>query len=214
MRRWIGERSSEISQNFQAHQKPYHHDTTMSELLPFQAEATEGPQNGNRNGKPKVPLPPGIILDKDGKPCKTCTAFRDLMALPQKRKQPSFQAPPVEQPAHCPPDVEVLGRATWTFLHTLAANYPEKPSVQEQRDMGSFMRTLGRFYPCWHCADDFRVWMDKGNEPRTASRGEFENWMCRAHNEVNRKLGKKEFDCSPSSLSIRWRDGPSDGSCG
>ena len=86
--------------------------------------------------------------------------------------------------------------------------------MQDQRQMSCFMGTLGRFYPCWHCADDFRAWMDKGNEPRTGNRSEFENWMCRAHNEVNRKLGKKEFDCSPQSLNIRWRDGPSDGSCG
>ena len=77
------------------------------------------------------------------------------------------------------------------------------------------MRTLGRFYPCWQCADDFRAWMGKrGNEPRVQTRRYLEEWMCRAHNEVNLKLGKKEFDCSSQSLNIRWRDGPKDGSCG
>lgn len=29
---------------------------------------------------------------------------------------------------------EEVGRAAWTFLHTLAAQYPEKPSRQQQRD--------------------------------------------------------------------------------
>jgi mitochondrial FAD-linked sulfhydryl oxidase len=182
----------------------------MSEILPFQADAEESAQKGK--GKK---LPSGVVLDKDGKPCKTCTAFRDLLSLPSKRSPPSLQSKQqIQQPAHCPPDVEVLGRATWTFLHTLAANYPEKPSVQQQRDMSGFVGTLGRFYPCWHCADDFRAWMAKGNEPKTQSRGEFEKWMCTAHNEVNKKLGKQAFDCSPQSLNIRWRDGPSDGSCG
>lgn len=182
----------------------------MSEILPFQADAEEPAQNGKGRR-----LPSGVVLDKDGKPCKSCTAYRDLMNLSSKRPTPSLQSKQqIQQPAHCPPDVEVLGRATWTFLHTLAANYPEKPSVQQQKEMSGFIGTLGRFYPCWHCADDFRAWMAKGNEPKTHSREEFEKWMCQAHNEVNKKLGKAAFDCSPQSLNIRWRDGPSDGSCG
>jgi mitochondrial FAD-linked sulfhydryl oxidase len=187
----------------------------MSEILPFQADATEAPSKDNARK-----LRPGIVLDKDGKPCKTCTAFRDLISLPTKRPTPSLQSkqqqttPLLQQPAHCPPDVEVLGRSTWTFLHTMAANYPEKPSAQQQREVSSFISTLGRFYPCWHCADDFRSWMAKGNEPKVHSRREFENWMCNAHNEVNRKLGKDAFDCGEESLNIRWRDGPKDGSCG
>ena len=175
----------------------------MSELLPIQADSVENP--------PGKKYPPRVILDKDGKPCKSCTAFRDLISF--SKKQATSQQ--LQQPSHCPPDVEVLGRATWTFLHTLAANFPEHPTVQEQQQISSFMGTLGRFYPCWHCADDFRAWMGKrGNEIRTASRRELEEWMCRAHNEVNLKLGKKEFDCSSKSLGIRWRDGPKDGSCG
>ena len=56
--------------------------------------------------------------------------------------------------------------------------------------------------------------MAKGNEPKVQSRREFENWMCKAHNEVNKKLGKDAFDCSEKNLNIRWREGPKDGSCG
>jgi len=175
----------------------------VSELLPIQADSIEN--------APRKKYPPGVILDKNGKPCKSCTTFRDLISF--SKKQPTIQQ--LQQPSHCPPDVEVLGRATWTFLHTLAANFPEHPTVQEQQQISSFMWTLGRFYPCWQCADDFRAWMGKrGNEIRAGSRREFEEWMCRAHNEVNLKLGKKEFDCGAKSLAIRWRDGPKDGSCG
>lgn len=52
----------------------------------------------------------------------------------------------------------------------------------------------------------------KGNEPRVAGRGDFGRWMCEAHNEVNRKLGKRQFDCG--KWEVRWREGPEDGSCG
>ena len=184
----------------------------MSEILPLQAESTEQPTKPPKKDKK---FPPGVILDKDGKPCKTCTAFRDLFQLPHTKRPSPKTLAELQQPAHCPPDVEVLGRATWTFLHTMAANYVEAPTTQQQRDMSGFLTTLGKFYPCWHCADDFRAWMGKkGNEPATGSRRALEEWMCRAHNEVNVKLGKKAFDCGEESLSIRWRDGPKDGSCG
>lgn len=35
---------------------------------------------------------------------------------------------------------EEVGRATWTFLHTLAAQYPEKPTRQQQRDARNLVR--------------------------------------------------------------------------
>lgn len=49
------------------------------------------------------------------------------------------------------------------------------------------------------------------NQPRLEGRDEFGNWMCEAHNAVNRKLGKKEFDCA--KWEERWRTGWKDGRC-
>ncbi|ERE68734.1 synaptogyrin-3-like protein [Cricetulus griseus] len=34
------------------------------------------------------------------------------------------------------------------------------------------------------------------NQPDTSTRVSFSQWLCRLHNEVNRKLGKPDFDCS------------------
>lgn len=50
-----------------------------------------------------------------------------------------------------------------------------------------------------------------GNEPKVSNREEFGQWMCEAHNAVNVKLGKKEFDCR--FWEERWRTGWKDGSC-
>ena len=50
-----------------------------------------------------------------------------------------------------------------------------------------------------------------GNEPRVEGRDALGRWMCEAHNDVNRKLGKREFDCS--RWEERWRTGWKDGSC-
>ncbi|KAF8072769.1 DPP7 [Scenedesmus sp. PABB004] len=51
---------------------------------------------------------------------------------------------------------EELGRATWTFLHTLAAQFPERPTRQQQRDARDLIGCLTRLYPCADCADHFQ----------------------------------------------------------
>eukprot|EP00540_Astrosyne_radiata_P022180 CAMPEP_0116859128 /NCGR_PEP_ID=MMETSP0418-20121206/21607_1 /TAXON_ID=1158023 /ORGANISM="Astrosyne radiata, Strain 13vi08-1A" /LENGTH=128 /DNA_ID=CAMNT_0004493229 /DNA_START=12 /DNA_END=398 /DNA_ORIENTATION=- len=56
----------------------------------------------------------------------------------------------------CPPRSAELGRSTWTFLHSMAAWYPEKPTHQEKKLMTNFMSALARFYPCPWCARDFQ----------------------------------------------------------
>lgn len=121
---------------------------------------------------------------------------------------------PSETPSDCPPDVEELGRSTWTLLHSMAATYPEKANMEHQANMSGFLKFFAKLYPCWVCADDFQTWMahpSGRNQPKLESRKEFGWWMCEAHNEVNRKLGKKEFDCR--LWEQRWRTGWKDGRC-
>ena len=51
----------------------------------------------------------------------------------------------------------------------------------------------------------------KTNTPDTSNQLNFSQWLCRLHNDVNKKLGKPIFDCS--KVNERWRDGWKDGSC-
>lgn len=184
----------------------------------------------------------GIVYGPDGKPCKQCNSLKDLMNMgktPSGGTNPSpfafSKRPSVEQstistseavseredtadkappdPEGCPPDVEVLGRSTWTFLHTMAANYPPRPTATQQNDMSHFIRTFSMFYPCWACAEDFREWMAKRENQPVLDQGwsGLGQWMCRAHNEVNQKLGKETFDCK--LWRQRWKDGFKDGRC-
>jgi FAD-linked sulfhydryl oxidase len=55
-----------------------------------------------------------------------------------------------------PTSKEDLGRATWTFLHTLAAQFPEHPTRQQQRDARQLIDSLTRIYPCADCAKHFQ----------------------------------------------------------
>lgn len=103
-----------------------------------------------------------------------------------------------------PPDVEKLGLSSWSLLHSIAANYPESPSNKHQSDLKQFLKLFGNFYPCWYCGEDFEKYMAK-NEPKTGTQDDFGKWLCEAHNDVNAKLGKPQFDCN--LWKKRWRDG-------
>ncbi|KAJ3517734.1 hypothetical protein NLJ89_g291 [Agrocybe chaxingu] len=117
---------------------------------------------------------------------------------------------PDEPPPGCPPDVEQLGRATWTFLHATAAYYPDKPTPTQRANMLMLLRSLPILYPCTWCAQDFGRDIEQ-NPPDVSSRVALSRWLCERHNHVNKKLGKEMFDCA--KVDERWKDGPADGSC-
>ncbi|KAK5754693.1 Flavin-linked sulfhydryl oxidase of the mitochondrial IMS [Elasticomyces elasticus] len=178
--------------------------------------AKVGQKQDEENTKP---LPKGVVLGPDGKPCRTCTSVSSWLAMTKQKPSnvaastpPSATATQVTKPrSDCPPDVEQLGRSGWTLLHAITANYPERPSPTHQTETKQFISLFGKLYPCWVCADDFKAWMKDGNEPRVSNREEFGRWACEAHNAVNVKLGKESFDCN--KWQERWRTGWKDGSC-
>lgn len=57
----------------------------------------------------------------------------------------------------CPLDRDQLGSSTWSFLHTIAAVYPERPSAKESSDVKQFFSFFSKVYPCDYCAKDFQL---------------------------------------------------------
>ena len=107
----------------------------------------------------------------------------------------------------CPADRESLGRAGWTVLHTMAAYFPSKPSYTEQASMSVFLGLFATFYPCRECREDFQANLQV-EPPTTEGREQLVGWMCRAHNRVNKRLGKPLYDCSNvAALEERWKTG-------
>uniref|UniRef100_A0A0N5APG7 Sulfhydryl oxidase n=1 Tax=Syphacia muris TaxID=451379 RepID=A0A0N5APG7_9BILA len=167
------------------------------------------------------------VTDKD---CRTCMTVDQLMKrareLLRSRNEnanedkhseegPSKDVNKLEEKSEnrrtdCPLDIEKLGRSTWDLLHTMAANYPDKPTAEDKYNMETMMNTLGKVYPCEHCAKELRKHLEK-HPPNVESRETFSVWMCEMHNKVNEGLGKPKFDCR--YWRERWLDGWKDGSC-
>ncbi|KAM0688079.1 hypothetical protein COBT_000667 [Conglomerata obtusa] len=99
---------------------------------------------------------------------------------------------------------ENLGRSTWTLLHTMASVYPGIPSEQHKKDVLKFIYLLSKLYPCGDCAQHFQK-LIKGFPPKIGNHDEFVEWLCRAHNIVNKRIGKTEFDCA--RVEERWECG-------
>ncbi|GAA5987182.1 hypothetical protein JCM10908_001849 [Rhodotorula pacifica] len=198
-------------------------------------------------------LPPDMVIGPDGKPCRSCTAFRSFAGMhkkaPRVAKDSQTSAPTAggsssaeetnpsamagaaaavgaaavasssnaieipRLPADCPPDVERLGRHTWTFLHTTVSYFAPQPSQHQKASMLGLLHALPTLYPCGSCAGHLQTYMKTNPPDRAIEQGReaLELWLCKVHNEVNERLGKDRFDCS--TVPQRWREGWPDGRC-
>ncbi|GAW79077.1 FAD-linked sulfhydryl oxidase ERV1 [Plasmodium gonderi] len=94
-----------------------------------------------------------------------------------------------------PPDREEIGRASWLILHTISANYPEKPTDEDKKKHTNFFYAFANLYPCHICKLDLFDNL-KNYQMTCQNRNDFSSFIYNLHNKVNEDIGKPLFPCS------------------
>ncbi len=89
---------------------------------------------------------------------------------------------------------EIWGPMFWSTLHITSLAYPDDPTYAEKRAAKEFFNALAHLLPCPVCRDHFReilqgMPIDSWLDNRTL----LTEWVFKAHNAVNKKLGKTEI---------------------
>ena len=145
---------------------------------------------------------------KSAEDCKNpvCDDAKDFTNVAKMFSQKSSTPKNVGPKTPCPLNKAQLGNHTWSFLHTTAAYYPNKPTNFDKTSMVNLIKNIGHFYPCKPCASDFRDDLEIfPPKEYVNSRVDLSKYFCMLHNRVSEKLGREEiFDCSIENLDKRW----------
>ena len=89
----------------------------------------------------------------------------------------------------------VWGPAGWLFLHSIAQNYPWKPTNEQKKDYLQFFIYTGNVLPCRYCRESYQEFIKQPDTELTKSvmknRLTLVTWLYNIHNKVNEKLGIK-----------------------
>ena len=83
------------------------------------------------------------------------------------------------------------GSSAWIFLHSVAYNYPERPTQSIIDAHRTFFASLADVLPCRWCRDSYGQYMQElPIEPALRSRRALCDWLYTIHNMTNAKLNK------------------------
>lgn len=96
---------------------------------------------------------------------------------------------------HLPP--EVWGPIFWCTLHIVSLAYPDSPTYAEKRAAKEFFGALTQLLPCPVCRSHFRdIFQAMPVDSWLDNRTSLTEWVWSLHNQVNRRLGKREVSMS------------------
>ena len=87
----------------------------------------------------------------------------------------------------------VWGPSMWHYLHVLSFNYPNKPSKDNKKYYGNFVKNLVHTLPCKYCRENLKNNFKKHplKQCHLKDRTSFSKYIFELHETVNKMLGKK-----------------------
>jgi curved DNA-binding protein CbpA len=89
----------------------------------------------------------------------------------------------------------IFGPTGWVFLHSIAQNFPWRPTEEQKTNYYNFFKLVGNVLPCRYCRESYQKFAE---EPGTLlsmdtvqDRKSMVTWLYKIHNKVNKKLGVK-----------------------
>ncbi len=95
------------------------------------------------------------------------------------------------------------GPLGWATLHTVSALYPDEPTSAEQSLARQWIQSFADCIACPTCQGHFKTMLDRYGPDPFVSRREFILFVLRAHNTVNRRLGRKIYSVDESWAHLR-----------
>jgi hypothetical protein len=86
----------------------------------------------------------------------------------------------------------IWGPPMWISLHSITLNYPEKPTTCQENMIREFFWNVQFVLPCEMCRNHYAE-MIRTHPPITKDRRSLVYWLIDRHNEVNKRLGKREY---------------------
>jgi len=91
-------------------------------------------------------------------------------------------------------DPKYWGPSSWKFLHSIAANYPNNPSMEDKHIYKSFFISLKDILPCNRCKENYKKNLLRIDINKSLnSKKDFIFWVIDLHNLVNEETDKKKL---------------------
>jgi hypothetical protein len=98
----------------------------------------------------------------------------------------------------------IWGSDTWRMVHFMTYVYPDNPSKERQSNMNQWLHSLCPNLPCPSCSKHCVTYMIT-HPPAIESKQSLWRWGVDFHNNVNRRLGKRELDYSEAEQILKDR---------
>lgn len=90
--------------------------------------------------------------------------------------------------------IDSWGPSTWNTMHTFAHCLPDVLPADDAHRFRGFLWTVARFLPCPACRTHFAAYLDVHmTHRRCNTRADAVRFLNDAHNDVNRRLRKREW---------------------